>query len=407
MQAEPSVADTVLPEIAAEHAELTAIRRDIHAHPELAYEETRTAALVADRLRAWGIETHTGIGRTGVVGVLRAGSGSRSVALRADMDALPMTETGNLAHRSRFAGRMHACGHDGHTAMLLGAAQYLARHRGFDGTIVLVFQPAEEGGGGAKAMIDDGLFERFPCDAIFGIHNHPGLAQGTFGFRDGPILASSNRFDIRITGRGTHAAEPHMGIDPIVVGAQVVNALQTLVSRSRNPREVSVVSVTQFHAGEAYNVIPEQATLKGTVRTFSYEELDRLESGIRTVAESVASMLGARAAVEFVRTYPPTVNHPGETAFAAQVARERVGSAHVEYPTELLAASEDFSFYLQHKPGSFVMLGAKPPASSPTWHGMVIPCHHPQYDFNDEILPIGATYWVTLAQQFLARNGQV
>jgi amidohydrolase len=403
-QAEPSVADTVLPEIAAEHPRLTEIRRDLHAHPELGYEETRTAALVAERLRGWGIDTHTGIGRTGVVGVLRAGRGTRSVALRADMDALPMTETNTFGHRSLFSGKMHACGHDGHTTMLLGAAQYLARRRDFDGTIVFVFQPAEEGGGGAKAMIQDGLFERFPCDAIFGIHNHPGLAQGVFGLRDGPILASSNRFDVRIVGRGTHASQPHIGIDPVVVGAQIVNALQPLISRARNPREMSVLSVTQFHAGEAYNVIPEKAVLKGTVRTFSDAELDRLEQSMRQVVGSVGAMYGAQIEFDFVRSYSPTVNDPAQTAFAASVARDLAGASAVEYPTEPLAGSEDFSYFLHEKPGSFVLLGARPPPSSPSWHGMVIPCHHPQYDFNDAILPIGATYWVRLAQQFLAQG---
>lgn len=284
------------------HADLTALRRDIHAHPELAFNETRTSALVAEKLREWGLEVHTGLGKTGVVGVLRAGSGGKRIGLRADMDALPMPEHNRFAHRSTIEGRMHGCGHDGHTAMLLGAAQYLAAHRDFDGTVHFIFQPAEEGGNaGARAMMEDGLFDRFPCDAVFGMHNMPGMPANTFGFRAGPAMASSNRWDIVINGVGGHAAQPHRSIDPIVIAAEMVQSLQTVISRSKDPLDSAVLSITQIHAGDAYNVIPGSAVLRGTVRTYTVAALDRIEEDMRRIATTLPQVYGATGDLDFVR----------------------------------------------------------------------------------------------------------
>ncbi|HEY0294852.1 MAG TPA: M20 aminoacylase family protein [Bordetella sp.] len=397
-----------LDEIERAHGELTAIRRDIHAHPELAFEETRTSNLVAQRLREWGIEVHTGLGKTGVVGVLRgAGSSKKTLGLRADMDALPMPELNRFAHASTFSGRMHGCGHDGHTTMLLGAAQYLARHRElFDGTVNFIFQPAEEGGNaGARAMIEDGLFEKFPCDAIFGIHNMPGLPTNKFCFREGPFMASSNRWDIVIRGVGGHAAMPNRGVDPIVISAEVVQALQTIISRRRDPLDPAVLSVTQIHAGDAYNVIPNEVVLRGTVRTFTTETLDQIESDMRRIVTTLPEVYGGSGELQFVRAYPPVVNHAKETAFAIQVARDAFGAGQVEENSAQLMGAEDFSFYLQKVPGAYLFLGnGEGGHREAGYHGMG-PCqlHNSNYDFNDALLPVGATYWVKLVESFLRK----
>ena len=390
--------------ILAFHAELQQIRRDIHAHPELCYEEQRTADLVADKLTQWGIPVIRGLGVTGVVGVIKNGTGTRAIGLRADMDALPMQEINVFDHASRHAGKMHACGHDGHTAMLLGAAHYLAQHRNFDGTVYVIFQPAEEGGGGAKRMMDDGLFEQCPMDAIFGMHNWPGAATGTFGVTPGPMMASSNEFEVIVKGRGSHAAQPHKSIDPIMVAVQIAQSWQTIITRNKSPIDAGVVSITQIHAGSATNVIPNEATLIGTVRTFTVEVLDLIEQRMRDIAVHTAAAFGADVDFGFVRNYPPLLNHPAETAFATQIMRDIVGEASVEAAVEPTMGAEDFAFMLQEKPGCYVFIGNGEGEHRAFGHGLG-PCnlHNPSYDFNDELLPIGATYWVRLAEAYLAR----
>ncbi|GAB6847532.1 M20 aminoacylase family protein [Paraburkholderia kururiensis] len=392
----------LIPEIEAARGEIQTLRRTIHAHPELRYEETRTADLVADRLTAWGIEVHRGLGKTGVVGVLKRGNGTRSVGLRADMDALPIHELNSFAHRSRNEGKMHACGHDGHTAMLLGAARHLAKHGEFDGTIVFIFQPAEEGGAGAQAMIDDGLFIKFPVDAVFGIHNWPGLPEGHFGVREGPIMASSNEFRIDIKGVGSHAALPHNGRDPVFVAVQIANGLQSIVTRNKKPLDTAVLSITQIHAGDAVNVVPDDAWLAGTVRTFTTETLDLIETRLRKIAESTAAAYDCDVTISFHRNYPPTVNSSKETQFAASVMAEVVGAENVESNVEPTMGAEDFSFMLLAKPGCYAFLGNGDGGHREAGHG-VGPCmlHNASYDFNDALLPVGATYWVRLATQFL------
>jgi amidohydrolase len=394
-----------LDEIERAHAELTSLRRDIHAHPELAFEETRTSALVAERLRSFGIEVHTGFGKTGVVGVLHGAGPGKTIGLRADMDALPMPEYNRFAHRSTIEGRMHGCGHDGHTTILLGAAQYLAKHRDFNGTVIFIFQPAEEGGNaGARAMMQDGLFEKFPCDAVFGLHNMPGMPVNQFGFRSGPAMASSNRWDITIRGVGGHAAQPHRAVDPIVIAADMVHALQTLVSRSKDPLESAVLTITQIHAGDAYNVIPDQAVLRGTVRTFTPEMVDQIEAGMRRIVTTLPQVYGATGELNFIRSYPPLVNWEKETAFAAQVARETFGDEHVDCSIPPFMGAEDFAFFLEKVPGCYLFLGnGDGDHRLDSYHGMG-PCqlHNPNYDFNDALLPVGATYWVKLVEKFLA-----
>lgn len=392
----------LIPEIEAARGEIQTLRRTIHAHPELRYEETRTADLVADRLTEWGIEVHRGLGKTGVVGVLKRGNGTRSVGLRADMDALPIHELNRFAHRSRNEGKMHACGHDGHTAMLLGAARHLAKHGEFDGTIVFIFQPAEEGGAGAQAMIDDGLFIKFPVDAVFGIHNWPGLPEGHFGVREGPIMASSNEFRIDIKGVGSHAALPHNGRDPVFVAVQIANGLQSIVTRNKKPLDTAVLSITQIHAGDAVNVVPDDAWLAGTVRTFTTETLDLIETRLRKIAESTAGAYDCDVTISFHRNYPPTVNSSKETQFAASVMTEVVGAENVESNVEPTMGAEDFSFMLLAKPGCYAFLGNGDGGHREAGHG-VGPCmlHNASYDFNDALLPVGATYWVRLATQFL------
>ncbi|MGE0110754.1 MAG: M20 aminoacylase family protein [Aquabacterium sp.] len=393
----------VLPELLAQSDAMRVLRRDIHAHPELCFQEERTSEMIARTLAAWGIEVHRGLGKTGVVGVIQGRPGPRSIGLRADIDALPMTEHNQFAHASRYAGRMHACGHDGHTAMLLSAAQHLAATRDFDGKVILVFQPAEEGGGGAREMIQDGLFERFPMDAIFGMHNWPGMPAGTFAIKDGPCFASSNEFHITIRGKGCHGAMPHLGIDPVPVACQLVLAFQTILTRNLRPIETGVISVTMIQAGEATNVVPESVTLQGTVRTFTDETLDLIEERMRELSHQLSAAFGATAEFEFQRNYPPTINHSAETAFARQVMTEVVGPERVEL-FEATMGAEDFSFFLQHKPGAYFVIGNGEGTHREGGHGLG-PCtlHNPSYDFNDELIPLGGTLWVKLAQRWLAQ----
>ena len=392
----------LLKPILEDAAALAALRRDIHAHPELGYQEERTAALIADTLGRWGIAVHRGLGGTGVVGSVRNGSATRAVGLRADIDALPVTERNTFAHASVHAGRMHACGHDGHTAMLLAAARHLAAHRNFDGTVYLIFQPAEEGGGGARAMIRDGLFERFPMEAMFGIHNWPGLPVGQFAIRSGPVFASSNDFKITIHGRGAHAAMPHNGIDPIPAACQMVQAFQTIISRNRPPLDAAVISVTMIRAGEATNVIPESCELRGTVRTFTIELLDIIEERMRRIAAATCEAFATSCEFEFRRNYPPTVNHARETAFTREVLGELVGAENVgEF--ESMMGAEDFSYFLQEKPGCYFVIGNGDGTHRSAGHGGG-PCmlHNPSYDFNDELIPLGGSMWVRLAERWLS-----
>lgn len=394
----------ILPEIEAAAETLRALRRDIHAHPELGYEVHRTAALVADTLEAWGLQVTRGVGRTGVVATLVGNAGTgRSIGLRADMDALPVTEANTFAHRSRHPGLMHACGHDGHTAMLLGAAQYLASHRDFAGTVQFIFQPAEEGGAGARAMIEDGLFERFPVDAVFGVHNWPGMPAGHFGVRAGALMASSSRFRIELKGTGCHAAMPHMGRDPVFAGLQIANALQGIVTRNKKPVDTAVLSITQFHAGDADNVVPNEAWLGGTVRTFADATTDLIETRMGEIVHAMAAAFDCEATLRFTRIYPPTVNDAAHAAFAAQVMAEVVGVEAVDSAVEPTMAAEDFSFMLQARPGSYAFLGNGDGAHRTSGHGLG-PCalHNASYDFNDALLPIGASYFVRLTQRFLA-----
>jgi amidohydrolase len=395
----------LIPEIQAAQGEIQVLRRTIHAHPELRYEETHTADLVAAKLAEWGIEVHRGMGKTGVVGVLKRGSGKRMIGLRADMDALPIQELNTFDHRSRNDGKMHACGHDGHTAMLLGAAQYLARHGQFDGTIVFIFQPAEEGGAGAKAMIEDGLFKQFPVDAVFGIHNWPGMPAGYFGVTEGPIMASSNEFRIEIKGVGSHAALPHNGRDPVFTAVQIANGLQSIITRNKKPLDTAVLSITQIHAGDAVNVVPNIAWIAGTVRTFTTETLDLIESRLRKIAESTAEAYDCSVDITFHRNYPPTVNSSAEAQFAAEVMREVVGADHVDASVEPTMGAEDFSFMLLEKPGCYAFLGNGEGGHREAGHGAG-PCmlHNASYDFNDQLLPVGSSYWVHLATKFLAQQ---
>ena len=392
----------LIPEVLAARDEIQSLRRSIHAHPELRYEEQRTAELVAQSLEKWGLRVHRGLGTTGVVGVLQRGTGARSIGLRADMDALPIQELNTFEHRSQNPGRMHACGHDGHTAMLLGAARHLAMHGEFDGTIVFIFQPAEEGGAGARAMIEDGLFEQFPVDAVFGIHNWPGMPAGTFGVTEGPIMASSNEFRIDIKGVGAHAAMPHNGRDPVFTAIQIGNALQSIITRNKKPIDTAVLSITQIHAGDAVNVIPNDAWLAGTVRTFTTESLDLIEAKMKKLAEATAAAFDCSATVTFHRNYPPTINSSEETRFAVEVMREIVGAQNVDDHTEPTMGAEDFAFMLQAKPGCYAFLGNGDGGHREAGHGAG-PCmlHNASYDFNDELLPVGATYWVRLAERYL------
>ncbi len=396
----------VIDSIAAAAPAIAAVRRDIHAHPELCFKEERTADVIAAKLTEWGIPIHRGLGTTGVVGIVHGRDGGacgRAVGLRADIDALPMQEFNTFAHASKHAGKMHACGHDGHTAMLLAAAQYFSRHRDFDGTVYLIFQPAEEGGGGAREMIKDGLFERFPMQAVFGMHNWPGMPTGSFAVSPGPVMASSNEFKITIHGKGSHGAMPHLGIDPVPVACQMVQAFQTIISRNKKPIEAGVISVTMIQAGEATNVVPDFCVLQGTVRTFSIELLDMIERRMRQVAEHTCAAFEATCEFGFVRNYPPTVNSAAEAEFARRVMAGIVGEDKV-LPQEPTGGAEDFSFMLQAKPGAYVFIANGDGTHRDMGHGAG-PCtlHNPSYDFNDALIPLGGTYWVELARQWLAQ----
>ena len=373
------------------HAEMSAWRRDIHAHPELGFKENRTADLVARQLEALGMEVHRGVGRTGVVGTLRVGSAPRSIGLRADMDALPLHESNRFEHASRHPGVMHACGHDGHTAMLLGAATHLARTRRFDGVVHFIFQPAEEGLGGAQAMIADGLFERFPCGAIFGMHNRPGLDIGRFAVRAGPMMAGGAFFDIHVTGKGTHGARPESGIDAVLVTAQIAVSLNSIVSRNLSATETAVLSVTRMQAGDAYNVLPHTATLGGTVRAFSRELLAQMEHAVRRVATGTAEAFGATATLDFRENFAPTVNDPEQAEFAARVCSELVGADHVDRQPRLIMASEDFAYMLERVPGCYINIGNGRGEGD-------CEVHNPAYDFNDAALPLGAAFFVRAVQ---------
>jgi amidohydrolase len=388
-------------QIEALHAEITAWRRDIHAHPELGFAETRTAELVAAQLAAFGMEVHRGVGRTGVVGVLRngtrAGAPGRRVGLRADMDALPIAEANQFEHRSRNPGRMHACGHDGHIAMLLGAAKYLAQTRDFDGTVNFIFQPAEEGLGGALAMVEDDLFTRFPCDSIFGMHNRPKLALGRFAVRAGPTMAGGAFFDIDITGLGSHGARPEAGIDPVMVAVQIASALQTIVSRNVRPLDTAVLSITQIHAGDAYNVIPQTARMSGTARAFSKEVLQLIGDRMARIADGVAQALGAKATVDFRVNFAPVINDAAESEFAASVCEELVGSENVVRDAPLIMASEDFSFMLEQVPGCYLNIGNGEGEGA-------CEVHNPSYDFNDAALPLGAAFFARAVERKLAHS---
>ncbi|WP_405228298.1 M20 aminoacylase family protein [Lentisalinibacter sediminis] len=373
---------------------LTAWRHHIHAHPELAYEEKATSDFVAEKLAGFGLEVHRGLGVTGVVGTLRAGNSDRAIGLRADMDALPIQELNEFEHRSRHQGLMHACGHDGHTTMLLGAAEHLAANPDFDGVVHFIFQPAEEGRAGAKAMIEDGLFELFPVESVYGMHNWPGLPVGEFAVRVGPQMAASDKFEITVRGRGGHAAMPHQTIDPVVTAAHIITALQSLASRNTEPTDSVVVSVTVLRGGETFNVIPDEVVLKGTARTLTPDSRDRIERDIARVAAGVAEGFSASAETTYHRTYPPTVNTPDEAEFAARAAAAvaGVGNVHRDLPPTM--GGEDFAFMLEEKPGCYLWIG-----NGPGEGGCML--HNARYDFNDEALPIGVAYWVSLVGELL------
>lgn len=388
----------ILNRIAEFHPEMTAWRQDLHAHPELSMQEVRTSALVQEKLRAFGVdEIITGMATHGVVGVIRNGSSGRAIGLRADMDALPIQEATGAPYASRTPGAMHACGHDGHTAMLLGAAKYLAETRNFDGTVYLIFQPAEEFGAGADKMVKDGLFDRCPMEMVFGLHNRPQTPTGTFLWRPGPIMAAVAFFDIVVTGKGSHGASPHQGVDSVLVAAQIVNALQTIVSRNIEPIEGGVVSVGHISGGDAYNILPERVTMRGTARWFKPAVGAAIEAGMHRIVHGIAASFGATAELSFRRYAPATINDTAATDLTVAAARAVAGEARVRERCSPTMEGEDFAFMLNAKQGSYIMLGGGKGADDPL-------LHHPRYDFNDEILPMGASYWATLAEQFLARS---
>ena len=376
------------------HDEITEWRRDLHAHPELQYDVHRTAGSVSERLKSFGCDdVVAGIGRTGVVGVIRGRKpGAKVIGMRADMDALPIEEATTVAYKSTVPGKMHACGHDGHTAMLLGAAKYLAETRNFAGTAVVIFQPAEEGGAGARAMMDDGLFDRFGIEEVFGMHNYPGMPIGQFAIRSGPMMASTDTIGIDLEGVGGHAAWPHFGVDTVLVGAQIVNQLQSIVARNVDPLQAAVISICTFQAGHADNVIPQQAKLRGTARALSPKVRDLLQKRVREVVEGTARAYGAKAELTYTTGYPVLVNEELKTAFAAGVAREVAGNDKVNTDCAPLMGAEDFAFMLQERPGAFIYIG----------NGNSAQLHNPAYDFNDEAIPVGTSYWVRLAETALA-----
>ena len=387
---------TLVDKITARKDVHAAWRREIHAYPELAYQEHRTADFVATKLESFGIPIVRGLGKTGLVGTIKAGNSDRSIGLRADMDALPLAEMNEFAHRSQHRGVMHACGHDGHTAMLLAAAEHLAATRAFDGIVHFIFQPAEEGEAGAKAMMDDGLFEDFPMEAVYGLHNWPGLDVGKMAMRTGAAMAAMDIFEVKIHGQGGHAALPHLAIDPIMVGAQLVSAWQTVVSRNVKAIDPAVLTVTQFHAGDAWNVIPETVLLRGTVRCFSQNVRATIESRMRQLAEGLCAAHGCRLEWWYEKRFPPTVNSPMETNIAARAAQAVLGIAQVDTEVEPVTGSEDFGYMLEAKPGCYAFIGNGPGAGG-------CHLHSPTFDFNDDIIPIGASYWVRLVEQVLAR----
>ncbi len=374
--------------------DLIPLRRDLHKHPELGFEEARTSDSIAERLESFGLAVERGLGKTGLVGVLKNGSSERSIALRADMDALPIQEENDFEYRSENDGKMHACGHDGHVVMLLGAARYLAETRNFSGTAYFIFQPAEEGGAGAKAMIEDGLFKKFPAKAVFGMHNRSGLEEGKLATRIGIIMAATDNFEIIVKGRGTHAAMPHTGIDPVITASQVVTALQTVVSRTVKPIDNSVISVTCFHTGTAYNVIPDNAVLKGCIRTQTPEVREQVRTGIDRVLSGICAAHGAEYEFTFLPGYPVTVNTEEETQTAITAAVQVVGEENVDQDTQPLMASEDFSYYLEKVPGSYIFIGNGTAEGGPV-------SHRSDYDFNDHIIPLGIEYWVRLVENQL------
>ena len=384
----------IIPAIEQYQNEMTRWRRDIHAHPEIAFDEHRTAKIVAEKLESFGIEVETGIAGTGVVGTLKKGRGNRAIGLRADLDALPILEANDFDHRSQQDGLMHACGHDGHTCMLLGAARHLAENDDFEGTVHFIFQPAEENEGGGKAMVEAGLFDKYPVESIFGMHNIPGMPVGTFAIKPGPMMAAFDIFRVKIIGRGGHAAMPQFTIDPIVIATKIVEAYQSIISRFTDPQDPVVLSVTQFHAGDAYNVIPNDVEISGCTRCFSPKIQERLEKQMRHMATEICSAYGATCEFHYERRYPPTINSGAEAQIAAQVASDIVGADKVNRQPKPAMGSEDFAFMLMEKPGSYIWIGNGDGEGS----CMV---HNPGYDFNDEILSLGATYWVRMVEQIL------
>ncbi|HTW50966.1 MAG TPA: M20 aminoacylase family protein [Stellaceae bacterium] len=387
----------IIPEVMDNLEELTQIRRDIHAHPELGFEEERTADIVAAKLKEFGCEVHRGLATTGVVGTIRRGNSLKAIGLRADMDCLPMQELNEFAHRSTHDGKMHACGHDGHTTMLLGAAKYLAKTKNFDGTVHFIFQPGEEGHGGGRVMVEQGLFEKFPCDVVFAMHNKPGIPIGNFASKAGPMLAATDRFDIRVRGHGVHAAYPHGGIDPFVCASQIVTALQSIVARNIDPIDSAIVTVGFMHGGTAYNVIPDEVHIGGTVRTFRTQTQDLVERRMNEIVQGTAAACGATATFDFRRGYPPTVNHAAQVDFACDVAAEISGDDKVNRDVSPTMGGEDFSYMLKAVPGAMVWLG-----NGPGEGGCFL--HNAKYDFNDSALPYGVSFFVRLAERFLEKT---
>jgi hippurate hydrolase len=388
---------SVIDRLHQQRERLIALRHELHAHPELSFEEERTSELVAKTLDAAGIEVHRGLAGTGVVGLLKCGSGSRMIGLRADMDALPIQEQNRFPHRSKHDGKMHACGHDGHTAMLLAAAEHLAESQSFDGSVAFIFQPAEETVGGARVMIEEGLFQQFPVEQVFGMHNWPGLPAGQFAIHHGPVMACADQFDITIRGHGAHAAMPHQGRDPVVAGAALIQALQSIASRSIDPLDAVVLSIPRFQAGEAYNVIPDVVTLGGTVRAFRPEVEDQVEAAMERICAGIGAAHGVQVALDYRRGYPPTVNTAAEAETCRQVIGQLVGEQNARTDLQPSMGAEDFAYMLKEKPGCYVWIG-----NGLGEGGCML--HNPHYDFNDDILTLGASYWVRLVEHLLAKT---